>query len=273
MDFIIIILTVLILFLILRTNYRLSEHEEKTRKVLDEDIKHFASINDELLQRITAIENKISFYQNQLNDLISENNSQNHQRNRRISKELEQIKSDTDIIKSLHLKRSIKRTDEKSNSNSSMLPDHEIMKEKKKKTTILTENKSDLNLKKKLPKESGGNEPQPILKSMEEKKITTEDESFKKIINEKIGSLTIDDVVILKQIFKKQHGVWFKGTEIEEDQTKIMFALPKLSRKLIVDGVPVVKIKTIRDKMMIMWGESLTESKVKIALKSIRGEM
>jgi len=272
MDFIIIILAVLILFFIMRTNYKLSEHEEKTRRVLNEDIKNFSSVNEELLQRITSIENKISFYQNQLNDLMSENNSQNTQRNRRIAKELEQIKNDTDIIKSLHLKRSIKKSDEK--IQKTFFEPQEPEREIRSRPQIARVNSESANDEVKEEKhEKEVLQTVPVEKKSEGKPVSSEDGIFKKNIDEKIGNLTIDDIVLLKQVFGKPNGIWFNSAEIEEDQANNQFVLPKLSRKLIVDGVPVIQIKTLRDKMMIMWGESLTDSKVEIVLNAIRGEM
>jgi hypothetical protein len=250
MEIIIIILIVLILFFVLRTNYKLSEHEEKTKNILDDEIQKSISVNTQILEKVTSLEQKFIFYQNQLNDSLSDNDSQISLRNRKINRELEQIKADTDIIKSFYLKRSVKKTSE--------IPSTDVHREEPK-------------------KDAKGISSNVVKSRIENKNITipvsSVSEDFKNNIKEKIENMTLHEMWILKQIFEKTPEEWFNAAEIETDQSNITFIMPKLSRKFIVDGVPIIKIKTLRDKMMIKWGESLTDEKREIVLKGIRGEM
>lgn len=261
MEIIIIILMVLILFFVLRTNYKLSEHEEKMKNILDDEIQKSTSINTQLLEKITSLEQKFLFYQNQLNDSLSENDSQFNLRNRKINRELEQIKADTDIIKSFYLKRSVKKTSEIHSTN--------VYSEEPKKDT--KEISSNI-VKSRIENKNITKKTQSVKKEIAIP-VSSVSEDFKNNIKEKIENMTLHEMWILKQIFEKTPEEWFNAAEIETDQSNITFIMPKLSRKFIVDGVPIIKIKTLRDKMMIKWGESLTDEKREIVLKGIRGEM
>ncbi len=236
MDYITTGAILLVLFFTLRTNYKISDYYERHKKKNASDGETNKKVYSNLLIKTDSLEKRIVILQKMLKEIKEETYEQSGKNLKLVQDEIAQIKSDTDIIKSLFLKQSVKQDIVKisdKDENTSAQLDEESTQEIE---------KSNINL------------------------------GFDEKIKEKLSHMDANEIWLLKQIVEKEPESWHSIGDFDYESSTAQFQIPKMSRKLIVDGLPILKIKNVSDKMLIKWGEGLTSEKKSTILEEIRGE-
>jgi len=241
MDYLLLGIIFITLFFTLRTNYKISNLQEKQKKSQqhqkEEIVQSFSKVN----KNIESLEKKMVFFQKTLNHL-NDNQDIIAQKNLNIlKKQLVALKNDTDLIKTIYLKP---QKNKKEDNDKLLKNDQEIKEsETEKKTQGNTLNEQDNYL-----------------------------DTFNQKIKEKLMHMNADEIWILKQLLTQEPLNWQNISELDDEIAMPKFKIPKMSRQFIIDGLPILMIKNAGDKMYVKWGEGLTTDKIKEIQKEIRGD-
>lgn len=236
MDYITTGAILLVLFFTLRTNYKISDYYERHKKKNASDGETIKKVYSNLLEKTDSLEKRMVILHKLLKDNNEKTDEQARTNLKSVQCELNQIIRDIDIIKSFFLKQSVKSGDiAKRNQDE--------------KTNINTIEKSTREVKKNI--------------------IHNE---FSEKIKEKLSHMDTNEIWVLKQIVEKEPESWHNVGDFDYESSNAQFQIPKMSRKLIVDGLPILKIKNVSDKMIIKWGEGFTIEKKNTIQNELRGE-
>ncbi len=240
MDYLILGIVLVTLFFSLRTNYKISNVEEKQRKRNQQCKEDLDKTIVKLNTKVDSMEKRLIFLQKMISDYKESHESVSSKNINLLKKQLLALKSDTDLIKSIYLK-----TDIKKQQNSNHSSNESIQTELQQKEVV---------------------EQQPVV----EVKSTQQD--FHEKIKEKLQNMSGDEIWLLKQILSQEPLSWQTISQLQEEVSMPQFQIPKLSRKFIIDGLPVLMIKNAGDKMLVKWGDGLTADKIKAIQNEIRGD-
>ncbi len=241
MDYLLFVIIFITLFFTLRTNYKISNLQEKQKKNLQRQKEDFTLLFSKVNKNMESLEKKMVFFQKSLNDL-KENQEITAQKNLNVlKKQLIAVKNDTDLIKTIYLKP--QKKSEPANGNF-LTAEQGLIKQKPERSS----------------EENALNEQVDYL------------DSFNQKIKEKLKQMSGDEIWILKQLLAQEPLDWQNISELDEEIAMPKFKIPKLSRQFIIDGLPILMIKNAGDKMYVKWGEGLTTDKIEEIQKEIRGD-
>ncbi len=230
------------LFFSLRTNYKISNVEEKQRKLNQKSKEDFDKAIIKLNTKIDSVEKRLVFLQKMISDNKVNHESVSTKNLNLLKKLLLALKGDTDLIKTMYLKADIKKQKSPNHTSDQSLPLQSDDQEQK-----------DLS------------EP-PVV---EENAIH---QNFHDKIKEKLEKMSNNEIWLLKQLLAQEPYSWQTISQLQEEVNMPQFQIPKLSRKFIIDGLPVLMIKNAGDKMLVKWGDGLTEEKIKAIQEEVRGD-
>lgn len=242
MDYLLLGMILFILFFSLRTNYKISNLEERQKKNSQKQKEEMEKTLSKIKVINESMEKKIVFLQKTFNDFREYQDNANLKYQNAFKKQLTTIKNDTELIKTLYLK-----PDKKSQETN----DTDKLAEIKDSTAV---------------KETPSEDSNTI--TQEEKHV----DLFSEKVKEKLKKMSGDEIWLLKQFLTQAPMQWQNVSEIEDEVSMPKFKIPKLSRQFIIDGLPILMIKHAGDKMFVKWGEGLTSDKIEDIQKVIRGE-
>ncbi|MEA1884835.1 MAG: hypothetical protein U9N62_10005 [Thermotogota bacterium] len=242
MDYLLLGIILFILFFSLRTNYKISNLEEKLKKNNQKQKEDMEKTLSKIKVINESMEKKIVFLQKTLNDFRENQDKSTLKSQNVLKKQLATIKNDTELIKTLYLK-----------------PDKKLQETND--TVELGKNKEATAVKE-TPLEDSNTIKQ------EEKYV----ELFSEKVKEKLKKMSGDEIWLLKQLLSQAPLQWQNVSEMEDEVSMPKFKIPKLSRQFIIDGLPILMIKHAGDKMFVKWGEGLTSDKIVDVQNEIRGD-
>jgi len=199
-------------------------------------------ILSKLHSQIDSVEKKMTVLHKSMNDFKDNNDKSASKNLNALKKQIAAVKNDTDLIKSLYLKPDKKGEDKTSLSTTK-------------------ENGQSHQIRETSPKETQVSAQE-----------TNYQEEFIVKVKEKLKNMTGDEIWILKQLLNREPLIWQNVSELQDEIAMPQFQIPKLSRKFIIDGLPVLMIKNAGDKMLVKWGEGLTTDKIEWVQTQIRGD-
>lgn len=242
MDYLLAGMVLVTMFFTLRSNYKISNLEEKQKKLNQQQKEDVVRVLSKVHMNVEAMDKKMVFFQKSLNDLKNSNDMIAKKNLSILKKQLDSIKGDTDLIKSIYLKPEANNNEKK----------EQLLVNETNKTSIIQE-------KKEKETESTTQEKNYI-------------ETFNSKVKEKVKNMSPDEKWILKQLLINDPLNWQNVSELEDDVEMLKFKIPKLSRQFIIDGLPILMIKHAGEKMYVKWGEGLTREKMENIQNEIRGD-
>ena len=233
MDLLILSVLLLTVFLLLRTNLKISEHDEGNKKNLNRVLAEQEKGERTLQTRLEIIEKRIITMEKSVQESVPTEKSKESRAvsQVKISELLSEIGSLKDILKDIktETKDSRERT---ANTERSKKTDRQ--------SQPFGENR-----------EESDQQNVPLKKN----------NGFRNQFDKRVQQLNSKERWLSRLIVEKKPGEWYPIADITQDDKNYIFVIPKLSRKLITDGIPVIKMKTVKDKLYAMWGETLTKEK------------
>ncbi|MFW6248304.1 MAG: hypothetical protein ACOC4J_00875 [Bacteroidota bacterium] len=242
MDYLLAGMVLVTMFFTLRSNYKISNLEEKQKKLNQQQKEDVVRVLSKVHMNVEAMDKKMVFFQKSLNDLKNSNDMIAKKNLSILKKQLDSIKGDTDLIKSIYLKPEANNNEKK----------EQLLVNETNKTSIIQE-------KKEKETESTTQEKNYI-------------ETFNSKVKEKVKNMSPDEKWILKQLLINDPLNWQNVSELEDDVEMLKFKIPKLSRQFIIDGLPILMIKHAGEKMYVKWGEGLTREKMENIQNEIGGD-
>lgn len=240
MDYLFLGIVLVTLFFSLRTNYKISNVEEKQRKRNQQNKEDLDKTIVKLNTKIDSMEKRIIFLQKMISDYKESHELISSKNISLLKKHLLALKSDTDLIKSIYLKADIKKQQNSNHSSNESIQSELQQKE--------------------------------IVEQQQVVEVKSTQQDFQEKIKEKLQNMSGDEIWLLKQLLAQEPLSWQTISQLQEEVSMPQFQIPKLSRKFIIDGLPVLMIKNAGDKMLVKWGDGLTADKIKVIQNEIRGD-
>ena len=241
MDYLLIGIVLFVLFFSLRTNYKISNFEEMLKRMNHQNKVEEKNNVSKIIAKIDSLEKRTVVLQKLQHDYQESNDLTSTKNLTVLRKELSSIKNDIDLIKTIYLKTSPNNGEQEVKTTKEISETAELFE-------------TEPHLKKISPPENKTNE------------------DFHVKVKEKLENMNGDEIWILRQLLSQEPLMWQNVVEMHDDISMPQFQIPKLSRKFIIDGLPVVMIKNAGDKMRVKWGDGLTEDKIGIIKNEIRGD-
>lgn len=241
MDYLLIGIVLFVLFFSLRTNYKISNFEEMLKRMNHQNKVEEKNNVSKIIAKIDSLEKRTVVLQKLQHDYQESNDLTSTKNLTVLRKELSSIKNDIDLIKTIYLKTSPNNGEQEVKTTKEISETAELF------------------------------ETEPHLKKISAPENKT-NEDFHVKVKEKLENMNGDEIWILRQLLSQEPLMWQNVVEMHDDISMPQFQIPKLSRKFIIDGLPVLMIKNAGDKMLVKWGDGLTEDKIGIIKNEIRGD-
>lgn len=245
MEYLLLVISGLSLFLIVMSNFKVSRVEEIQKRHEDTQ----KSIN-ETMNSIISLQKRIFETLNENSPEESAEHAYGGDTNLSVKNELLNMDRKISNIQSILKKM-------ETNRNERSFNDSNVMNASKK--TFSIENK--LNSTSENSQVKVIQEIQNDIVEIEAKEDRNMEIKFNKFII-KYNNVTEDEKFILNRILKNSPGNWEKIEPEFMKDTTLRFILPMLCRKFIIDGVPLLKMKEIAGSFKVIWGESYPDALV-----------
>jgi len=233
MELLILSVLLLAVFLLLRTNFKISEHDEGSKEKMSRVLAEQEKGERALQTRLEIIEKRIIAMEKSVQESVSTEKSKPAAAisQVKISELLSEIGSLKDILRDVKTENN-NPGERAAGSENEKHSDH-------------------------FSKDLEGNTGE----SVEQKESLEKNNGFRNQFDKRVQKLNSKERWLSRLIVEKKAEEWHPIADITQDDKNYIFVIPKLSRKLITDGIPVIKMKTVKDKLFVMWGESLRKEK------------